>query len=304
MPVLLSHFHTRLGPRPFIVVPKDFSGEILNETAKLMDLLYERGEFFIKDDVSGGIKTINLSFEVPSAWARGKREMVQLSVFLMDDSVPVDTVKKHMNHFIESILSDADIFKGFYYIEKVGLSVDAGEVERLDDGLIKEKYDKIYALLEELNDSLLIERPMSHAYLMAFEGIQEIGMIHFPPLAVNDLRFLIDKKAGSKNVFIVFRKVGAMLKVNVVPCDGGAIRVRVITSRLTPDLVMNISKAIKLELLFTNGICQERTGKCSFEGYFSLTGDFEKEKMRIVDALKMMANIESIDISLIKMSDL
>jgi hypothetical protein len=85
-----------------------------------------------------------------------------------------------------------------------------------------------------------------------------------PRSALNELKDLARGK-GATRAFTVFRKVGDMMKVDVIPCSGQAIKVRIIVRELTPEFIMRTARVIELPLLFTSGICQEKAGIAMLE---------------------------------------
>src|SRR5271157_1958072 len=89
-----------------------------------------------------GIKSINLSVEIPSKWARGKRELLQITIFSTEETPPVDLFKQTLTEFRQRLFHDPEIYMAFYkgnrqeYIH----AAEPSEPEKLEKA-INEKYD-------------------------------------------------------------------------------------------------------------------------------------------------------------------
>nr|MDO8114126.1 hypothetical protein [Candidatus Sigynarchaeota archaeon] len=277
MAVLLSIFDTRLGPVAFLVVPKNFNDKIIKNTTKLMDFVHETGEFFIQESPEDGIKSVNLNLSIPSKWARGKAEMAQLSIMTTDVAPPIELFKKRMVEFGNQLLQDPDIFIAFYKGNRKEYIPDAEplkqDIKKLD-GIIAQKIEKISGMLDRLHDQVRIDTPTTYAYKTSMALISSSEHVPVPKSALNELKELARAKKTS-NLFTVFRKIGDMMKVDMLPCEGDVIKVRIIVKELTPEFIMRTSQVISLPLLFTSGICQEKAGKCSYEAYFAVASNVE-----------------------------
>ncbi len=115
MLIVLSYFDKIIGPRIFLSYPDaklELEGDLIDKLMKFFDLDINE-TFFEIILINKHKRIINLYFELKSEWARGKKELVMLSLIMKEDydsrliySFLVDTVQK--------IISTENIFKAFY----------------------------------------------------------------------------------------------------------------------------------------------------------------------------------------------
>jgi hypothetical protein len=305
MAVLLSIFDTRLGPVSFMTIPKHFNEQVVKKTVKLMDFIHD-DDFLIQEHPEHGIKSINMPITIPSKWARGQVEIAQISIMTTEESPQVESFKRSMVNFKEQVLKEPDIYMAFYtgnrkeYIPAAFFTKPEGKAidPRGVDDLIAAKHEKLAAMLDALHDEVRIETPATYAYVTSINQLAVDGHVPVPRSAMNELKELA-RSRGVSNAFTVFRKVGDMLKADVIPCSGQAILVRIIVKELTPEFIMRTSQVIALPLLFTSGICQEKAGKCSYEAYFSVAGDVEKTIARVQRGVSALDKVVSVDIRIL-----
>ena len=113
MQLVVTFFHRTRGPLVFLSYPEvKLEEDIIQKLLRFFDL--EIGEYFIEIIIiNQHRKIINLYFDIPSEWARGKKEEIMLSLIMKEDynsrliySFLIETV-----HFIRS---RENIFKAFY----------------------------------------------------------------------------------------------------------------------------------------------------------------------------------------------
>nr|MDO8118609.1 hypothetical protein [Candidatus Sigynarchaeota archaeon] len=264
MAVLISVFDTRMGPVQFITIPANFNESIIKKTTKLMDFFNEKDEFFIQENPEDGVKSLNLAMNVPSEWARGKTEITLLSVITTEEYPNVEQYKKAMVEFKNAFLARPSAYMAFYkghrqqaLLQSLGVDIGTFQAD------INENYRVLKEMAEILYDHVKIDAPITHAYVSTISDVVASGM-QVPKSALNELRELSRSKGGNA-LFAVFRKIGDMMKVDLIPSSQQVIKVRVIVDELTPEFIMRASHIISLPLLFTTGICQERAGRCSYE---------------------------------------
>jgi hypothetical protein len=125
--------------------------------------------------------------------------------------------------------------------------------------------------------------------------------IPLPKSALNELKEVVQStKNSTSNLFMVFRKVGDMMKLDIIPSSAQVIQVRIIVKELTSEFIMKTSKVIGLPLLYTAGICQEAMGRCSYEAYFSFKGNVDAVKQQLLEDLKSLELVEKVEINLIE----
>ena len=141
MSIILSYFHPIKGPSQMFSIPDVEQSEDYKEVTKLLDFVEKKG-FFIHSFET--YKTANFYFEVPSEWARGKREMAMISVIFTQDEIDEQIFRIPLSEFVIELLSIKDIYKGFYI--KTRSDGDLSEIQ--------EKYHEIRNLLDELTKVL------------------------------------------------------------------------------------------------------------------------------------------------------
>lgn len=299
MAILITRFNTRLGPEAFMVLPSNFNRDIVEKTAKLMDIMHGQDEFFIKDNPDHGIKSINMLMMVPSSWARGNKELVQISVFSTEEFPDITNIKEKLAAYRDKIIEHDKMFLAFYK------NVDPGNFP-VKDGIevvlneIREKHEALVAFTRELNEQIKIDTPTAHTYVSSVKELAKKLQVPIPKSALNELKKIVQSSPdGATNLFMVYRKVGDMMKLDIIPSSEKVIKVRIIVRELTSEFVMKTSKLIGLPLLYTAGICQEAMGRCSYEAYFSLEGNLEVVKEQLTKNLQNLELVEKVEISAI-----
>lgn len=112
MYLVLTHFDSIVGPVVFLSLPGEISPVISADILKFMNL--EVDESFLEASiVEEQVKVINYLFEVPSDWARGKREMVMLSV-VIGKNYKTEIFHEVIKNIVDNIKGIEQCFKGFY----------------------------------------------------------------------------------------------------------------------------------------------------------------------------------------------
>jgi predicted hydrocarbon binding protein len=134
--VALSHFDAVEGPRVFASLPTELPTQVEDTISALMDLRSDTAAFeFVVPGLN--LKLVNLSFEVPSEWARGRAEilMVTLVVEAKQESATLPPI---LEDFKQGLLNEPEIFRGFYCGRR-----EEGEAARYH-GLILESLRELY----------------------------------------------------------------------------------------------------------------------------------------------------------------
>ena len=146
--ILLSFFARKKGPILFYSYPEKalIQSELMNITQN-MEQAFKK-EFFILQ--SSTIPTsLNYYFEIPSEWARGKKEMLLISIIINKPITQIieDIVKPICLDFVTQLNDDENSFKAIYYneIDKFP-EKDKVEIKMYSDGL-KERIKQLYILL-------------------------------------------------------------------------------------------------------------------------------------------------------------
>ncbi|MBY9007601.1 MAG: hypothetical protein KGD63_12695 [Candidatus Lokiarchaeota archaeon] len=113
MHLVLTYFDRLKGPSIFLSFPEvKLEEDIINKLIKFFDLDINE-TFFEIVLINKNKKIINLYIEIPSEWARGKKEMVMLSL-IMKKSYPSELLYAFIVETSHKILKTDNVFKAFY----------------------------------------------------------------------------------------------------------------------------------------------------------------------------------------------
>ncbi|TFG04409.1 MAG: hypothetical protein EU536_04695 [Promethearchaeota archaeon] len=132
--VLLSFFHSKIGPKPFYCYPEGvLSEEQQYRTAKELELNFEQG-FFTRSYPD--FKVLHYYFELPSEWARGKSEMCLVSLIFgaMPPKETINLISFRLADAIDKLLQKPNISKGFYKVG-YGIKDNLDEIDKMHDFL-------------------------------------------------------------------------------------------------------------------------------------------------------------------------
>ncbi|MFW9829469.1 MAG: hypothetical protein ACFFEY_17985 [Candidatus Thorarchaeota archaeon] len=144
MIVILSYFHTKIGPLIFYSFPKSqLDEEISHRIYEVMDQP-NREEFLTQ--TFENLKLLNYYFQIYSDWARGKKEMLLLSVLINQQiSLEIEgTISNLCKKFSEKMQSKENIFTGFHIKDLINHDeVDQEEIKE-NESLIREWVQDLY----------------------------------------------------------------------------------------------------------------------------------------------------------------
>lgn len=113
MHLVLTYFHKIRGPEILVSYPDaNLEIDIMDKLVRFFDLDINE-TFFEIILINKHKRIINLYFEIPSEWARGKKELVMLSL-IMKDSYDSKLIYSFLVDAAHKILHTERIFKGFY----------------------------------------------------------------------------------------------------------------------------------------------------------------------------------------------
>jgi len=152
---ILSHFNHRYGPKIFLSVPELPESLNLDHIPCLMDL-YKEG-FFIHE--FQGTKSANLIFNIYNRFARGRREMLMLTIVSLEKDYRLNlaSFQPIMEFFVNS----------FKKIEDLHLGLDPQEFPEAG------KYNEIMDFMESFSNSLPDQRAI---YKQALSKILTYGL--------------------------------------------------------------------------------------------------------------------------------
>ncbi|MHA1148244.1 MAG: hypothetical protein ACTSR8_08360 [Promethearchaeota archaeon] len=140
---VLSSFDNRIGPVVFLKAPERYNSIYLDHVPLLMDL-YKEG-FFVHE--FGDLRTANLIFEIPSTRARGRREILMISIISYQEEFYLDlsSFQEILTFFALQMRNIKDVYKGFH-------------TDEVPEG--KEMYTYIVDLVFSFHDALPTERQL------------------------------------------------------------------------------------------------------------------------------------------------
>ncbi|MBD3229217.1 MAG: hypothetical protein GF329_13625 [Candidatus Lokiarchaeota archaeon] len=136
----LSYFNTIKGPQVFCITPEGLEKSKAQDIANLLNISELIKQKFFVYDISD-FKTVNHYFEVFSEWARGKKEMLLLSIIAIDESIELNEKIEHsLENIADEIKNIENAYMGFY-------AYDWGKAEDYDD--VDENNEKIKNIIEK-----------------------------------------------------------------------------------------------------------------------------------------------------------
>ena len=203
MIVILSYFHTRIGTSIFYSFPETPLGkEISNRLYDIMTQQKEE-EFFIHSFEN--LKILNYYFQIPSDWARGRREMVMVSIIINQRISPEieESMSIIFKNFSEKIQSEEDIFTGFYINDLTKYEASKDRILKNESIIKKMVQDLYWETVEETkkkSEEEKITLLLNDRYI--FESLEkmskdlkvissEINNFENPPKASSEIRISI-----------------------------------------------------------------------------------------------------------------
>jgi len=146
--VLLSYFHSKIGPKPFYCYPENIlSEEQQYRISKELELNFEKG-FFTRSYPD--FKALHYYFEIPSEWARGKVEMCLISLIYekMPSKETITNISFRLSELIDRVLKKPGVSMGFYKTG-YGIKTNLAEIEQMHEYLHKWVVDVYRQCIEE-----------------------------------------------------------------------------------------------------------------------------------------------------------
>ena len=144
MIVLLSYFHTKIGPKIFYSFPERELDRELSD--RLYDNMTQQKEEEFFTQSFENIKLFNHYFQIRSEWARGKREMLMLSINFNQQISPEieENISLFSKKFSERMQSNEGIYRGFYKSELSNYTDSDQEHIIKSNSLIKDWVKDLY----------------------------------------------------------------------------------------------------------------------------------------------------------------
>jgi len=202
MNVILSYFHTRIGTSIFYSFPKEKAQLGKEMSDRLYDIMTQQNEQELFIHSFENLKIINFYFQIISEWARGKREMVMISIVINQYISPEieESIASLCKRFSEKMQSIEDIFTGFYINDLKQYEEEKDRILKNEVIIRKMVQDLYWETIEEtkkksdeekitllLNDRYIIESlEMMSRELRNISS--EIDKSRCPPEAMSDVR--------------------------------------------------------------------------------------------------------------------
>ncbi len=268
----------------------ELSEEAKSQIKTLLDAS-DVGNFFTHY-FSPELKTGSMIFNVDSKWARGRTELVMVTVLISEEDPDYSTYEKRLMKFVEKVSKIPDIYKAFY-INSPPVA-EKEEIERKFLNL-KEELENVYKILS-------VKKIETEGHLLTFSKLRENPKIELSQDFVKKLSILTDKK---KNVFMVFRTRSEEIKLDIIPVKAESVfnLVIIFGEQMTINVLQQISQVFakfedKVTLVFTSGICQE-ADKCVYEVYIDTSQELLNQ---ILESIYKIPGIIAIDVKLLNAS--
>lgn len=288
--ILLFYFDRILGPKLFLTAPSDLIENLERKTSEQIKSLLDSGEEgFFSHYFTQELKTANWIFKINSEWARGRAELLMISVIVPEEEPDFTYYENLLSKFIETMKSTPEIFKGLYIDSNI--ENERKEIQKYYH-IMKEELDNLYKIISVK----IIE---TEGDLISLESLKKEKKINISTHMLNR----IDKIANnSENCFIVFRTRGEATKIDIIPVDtDNIIRLAIIFGQqMTVRILQQISQIFStyedtVSLVFTSGICQE-IDRCIYEVYI----DPNMEKLNtIIEEIYKIEGVLSIEVKLL-----
>jgi hypothetical protein len=285
--LLFIYFNPIIGPDLLEGIPPNvneiISDDDLDQIKRLMDAATPG---FFTHAFSAELNTANYFFMLPSAWARGKQEMVMITKIIEEESPNLSAYEAEFKKFAQKLKHERpNVYKSLY-INNPPLNFEEE---------IKSEFEFIKASISELGKFFSITQAQTHGMLVDFEGIRNHKSLILPSKIIWDLEAFLEKK---KNFFVVFQRRKDNFKIDVIPySETRVIKIAVIfNGQLGPDTLKEIGivfQEMNMPFVYTSGICQQG-GNCIYEVYLNplSTSNFDETK----EKLRRIRNVQDVKI--------
>ena len=292
--LILSYFDRIIGPRLFITFPENIIEELgeeyLKQVADLLDTPDDDG--FFTHNFSPELKTANWMFSIPSSWARGRTELMMISVLISEEEPDYFAYEKIFSKFVDRIKIHPQIFKALY--RETGPKGDMEDIKK-ELEILKEELQKVYKILS-------VRKIETEGQLVSFKALKEQKSIRLTTDIVQKIGDLTQKK---KNCFIVLRTRGEVMKLDIIPVETEKIiRLAIIFGeQVQLPILHQIGQILarfdtEISLIFTSGLCQE-LDRCVYEVYIDTNMNILN---KIIEEIYKIQSILEIEVKLLSLN--
>lgn len=152
MHLVFTYFHQIKGPSVLMSYPNEkLEEDIINRLLKFFDLEIDE-TFFEIVLITKKKKIINFNFEIPSEWARGKKEFVMLSL-IMKKEYESESIYAFIVDSSYKILKTKNVFKALYKDDDFRNSNDI-EIDITYEQIRKILFDCLTSLISRIEDRI------------------------------------------------------------------------------------------------------------------------------------------------------
>jgi hypothetical protein len=232
--------------------------DYLKQVSDLLDAPDDDG--FFTHNFSPELRTANWMFSIPSNWARGRTELMMISVLISEEEPDYIGYEKIFSKFVDKVKTHPHVFKALYL--ETGPKAEKEDITS-EIEFFKEEIYKIYKILS-------VRKIETEGQLVSFTELREKKNIKLSSDILQKIGFLTQEK---ENCFIVFRTRGEAMKLDIIPVNTKKIiRLAIIFGEQVQLPVLHQIGQIlaryddNMALIFTSGLCQE-LDRCVYEVY-------------------------------------
>ncbi len=293
--IILSYFDRIIGPKVFLTNPTNLIKELNNEYTNQIKSLFESSNInrFFTHYFPPELNTANFIFSIASGWARGREEVVMISIIISEEEPDYFVYEKMLTKFVEKLIEIPDMFKAFY--------IDSGPEE--EKGEIQKKFTNLREEMVNLYKILLIKKVETEGQLLSFSKLKDQKVIE---LSNSMIKKIGDLTGEDQNCFFVFRTQGKAMKIDVIPVEADKIfnLILIFGEQMTIKILHEISKIFakyenSISLIFTSGICAE-IDRCIYEVWVVVNQPEEETLNLIINDIYKISGVLEIEVKLVE----
>ncbi|MHA1764554.1 MAG: hypothetical protein ACTSYC_12475, partial [Promethearchaeota archaeon] len=158
--LIVIYFNRILGAEIYFTIPENLREELGEEIIdQIKGLIYTEEEGFFTHNFSKNVKTANVIFKLNSKWARGRTELILISILLSEEEPDYVYYEKVLKDLIITLKEYPDMYKAFYLT-----STPPNEKEKVVDA-----YNLLTTELQEFHKRLALRNIETEGMLINFK---------------------------------------------------------------------------------------------------------------------------------------
>jgi len=294
--LILCRFDQVLGPTVLLKYPKSLEDKIIQKFSSLMDI-HDEG-FFIHSFEN--YKTANITFQIQSEYARGKKEFLQISLILnRENKIDESILQKSLEEFVNIFLKIENLYYAFYTDKFHGNNKKMEELKKvfytfsksIRTGIkaLNESEIKYKTLFESARDAIIIFNLQTGTIVDYNNYTKKIIKLDETLPNISNIRTLlsiqdyqrfknkIDKLILDDNIDLIELEI-LNLNNRAIPVEINANKLCFGEQELTQLIIRDISKRKQLEFRLNERIKE-------LKALYKISTLFEKKKISISDLL-------------------